>query len=494
MRAKASDRVLSMGPEGIRVGSGVEGVTLDSRRVQPGWIFAATIGRHRDGHRFIGEAIARGAVGAVGERPRNEVADQLPTSDFPYIAVSNARRMAGQLAGIVYDRPSRRLQVIGVTGTNGKTSTTHWAAALLNRYLGPSGLVSSVGIQGGSHEEPSGLTTPEGPDLQRHLAGMVGRRCRYAVVEVSSHALEQGRVAGVEFAAGVFTNLSREHLDYHHSMDLYAEAKARLFVALETTGLAVLNQDDPWSDVMRRHCRGRVITVGQQSDAQVRWAPMQDPSTGVVKGVRVHLSSDAIPISLPYPGRHAAANAAIALATAWSLGLRAEMLAGTCVVLPRIPGRWEVFGAPGAPRVIVDYAHTEDALRLVLDTARRVNPEGAIWLVFGARGERDRGKRSGLGRVARQGADHVILTTDSPHSEDPQDVAHDIRKGLGDKPHEIILDRATAIHAAVQRAQPTDLVLVTGRGQEATYHVGEDVRLLDDREVVREALADYVPG
>ncbi len=482
-----AERLIRINGQGLwEVAPSVTGVQLDSRAVKPGDVFVAILGLHEDGHQYLEDAARRGAVAALVERP-------MP-APLPTLVVPSARRAAAELAAAVYGYPSRQLLVTGVTGTNGKTSVVYWLRQLLEGYGLACGMLSSVrNVTGRDREGDARLTTPEAPDVQGALAQMAANGFGRAVLEVSSHGLVQHRVDAIGFSVAVLTNITREHLDYHGTMENYVAAKARLFTdLLQDDGVAVLNADDPHAIELAPAVAARVLTYGvMRGDVRARIeheSPHASDITLMVAG------APGVAVRVPFPGRYNVYNTLGAIAAALAQGVPAEAAAAQVGRLEEVPGRLEMVSDAGGVRVMVDYAHTPDGLEQVLHTVRRLaGSAGRIWLVFGARGGRDRGKRPLMGSIAGRLADRVVLTADSPHEEDPAAIAAELAEGLtavGCRPFAVELDREAAIRLAVRSATACDVVLITGRGPEREQIVGDRHVRLDDRDVVRRVVAE----
>ncbi len=474
------------GPGQWEVAPTVTGIQLDSRAVKPGDVFVAILGLHEDGHQYLADAAARGAVAAVVERP-------VP-STLPMLVVPSARIAAAELAAALYGQPGRQLVVTGVTGTNGKTSVVYWLRQLLEGHGYGAGMLSSVrNVTGRDREDDAWLTTPDAPDVQRALAQMVAQGLERAVLEVSSHGLVQHRVDAIGFSVAVLTNITREHLDYHGTMENYVAAKARLFTELlNDDGVAVLNADDPHAIELAPAIAARVLTYGiMRGDVRARIDHEAPEATDVTVFVG---GAPGVPITVPFPGRYNVYNTLAAVAAAVAQGVPPNAALAQVSRLEEVPGRLELVSDKGSVRVMVDYAHTPDGLEQVLHTVRRLaEPDGRVWLVFGARGGRDRGKRPLMGRIAGRLADRVVLTADSPYEEEPAAIAGELAEGLlaaGCRPHAVELDRTRAIRLAVRGAAPGDVVLITGRGPEREQVMGDQRIPLDDREVVRQVIAE----
>ncbi|AEJ42366.1 UDP-N-acetylmuramoyl-L-alanyl-D-glutamate--2,6-diaminopimelate ligase [Alicyclobacillus acidocaldarius] len=464
----------------------IRGVATDSREVRPGDLYVAIRGRRWDGHAFIREAVARGAVCVVGEDDPSSV--DIPPG-VPYVQVPSSRRAASALSDRAYGFPSRRLTVVGVTGTNGKTTCVHWLTHMLRSVSLRVGMLSSVSNETGLRTVPAELTTLEAPKLHHALREMVDAGCTHAVIEVSSHGIVQHRTSDVDFDLAIFTNLTREHLDFHGSMENYAAAKARLFSGLSAEKLgAVLNRDDPYADVMAENCTAPIITYGLHS-GDVRGRVVETDGWHTRLSVRLPDGEEFEGI-LPHPGVYNVYNLLAVVGAAHALGLPVDAIQGALSTLPSVPGRMHVIRPERGPTVVVDYAHTPDALYQLLNTARQWT-RGRVWLVFGGRGERDKGKRSEMGFIAASMADEVIITTDNPYSEEPARIADEILSGarrVYGAQCDIVLDRAQAIEQAVLEASDGDVVLITGRGHESFQVIGALRLERTDEDMVREAL------
>ena len=475
---KELERVL-----GVEVPAGVEricGVTHDSREVRPGFAFVAVPGFKRDGVEFVPEAMRRGAALVVAER---EVAG------VPVAVVPDARAALAGLACAVYGHPSRGMEVYGVTGTNGKTTTCYALHAVLSGAFGESscGLMTTAEVVIGGERRPAVRTTPEATEVQAELAGMRERGVRRVVMEVSSHGIALRRVSGVRFAGAIFTNLSRDHLDLHGSMEEYYRTKRRLFLWAEGPKLATA--DDAWGRRLASEVEG-VRTFGFAEGADYR---IEGASPGGV-GMRFVLRSGrgALPFEVPLFGGYNVQNAAGAAALALELGVEGEDVARALRRMPQVPGRFERVGGAGF-EVIVDYAHTEVGLEAVLRVAREVarrDRPGRVICVFGAAGERDGAKRPLMGRVASQLADRGFITTDDAYSEDPEKIAREVAAGADGGRIEVVLDRREAIRRALVEAEEGDVVVVAGKGHERVQHLPEGDVPFHDATVIREILEE----
>ncbi|MBX6364542.1 MAG: UDP-N-acetylmuramoyl-L-alanyl-D-glutamate--2,6-diaminopimelate ligase [Gemmatimonadetes bacterium] len=477
-----ADVVARLRADGLLVGApsvdaSLSGVTDDSRLVRAGDLFCAWAGTAADAHAYVPAAEAAGAAAALVERELGGVA-------IPQVLVTDGRRAAAVAAMVVYGDPAARLRLVGVTGTNGK-STTVW---MLRHLLGARWNAASIGTLGVRRRDGSlvpgteNLTTPGPVELARLLAGLVADGVEAVAMEVSSHALDQGRVHALRFDAAVFTNLTRDHLDYHGTFEAYRAAKASLVERLRPDGVAVVNADDAaWRGVAER--APRAVRFGR--GAEVRAASVVLRADGA--RFRLETPAGAADVHLPLLGGYNVENALAAAAAGLVLGLTASEIAVGLTTLPQVPGRLERIAE--RPCVVLrDYAHTPDALERVLEALRALSP-GRLIVVFGAGGDRDRGKRPLMGAAAARAADVVIVTSDNPRTEDPDAIIADIEAGLDGRPHERITDRREAIARALEIARPDDIVLLAGKGHETYQVVGHERRHFDEREIVAELLA-----
>jgi UDP-N-acetylmuramoyl-L-alanyl-D-glutamate--2,6-diaminopimelate ligase len=470
-----------------RQGAMIERLAADSRACAPGVAFFAYPGERADGRRFIPDALARGAAGVLWEA---EGFAWDSAWRVPNVAVPGLRGAAGALAHEFYGRPSEPLWTCGVTGTNGKTTCSQWIAAALNGAGVKCGVIGTLGTGFPGALEDAANTTPDALELHRRLAAMHRQGARAVAMEVSSHGLEQGRVGGVAFDCALFTNLSHDHLDYHGTMDAYAAAKARLFDA-EGLGCAVLNLDD----VFGAQLAGRLAARGVRT---IGYSLVSAPATGeflyaqAIEAGRLRIASSwgEAEGALGALGRFNVSNALGVAGALVAQGMDFGEAVRRLAQLPDVPGRMQRLGGAGAPLVVVDYAHTPDALAQVLAALRPVAQArgGRLAVVFGAGGDRDRAKRAPMGEAAARLADRVVLTSDNPRSEDPRAILRDIEAGMR-AAHEIEPDRARAIEAAIAAAAPADVVLLAGKGHERVQEIGAQRLPFSDAEVARAALA-----
>jgi UDP-N-acetylmuramoyl-L-alanyl-D-glutamate--2,6-diaminopimelate ligase len=467
-------------------------IAYDSRQVKPGAVFVALRGVHADGARFVPQAIANGAVAVVAESPAPQ------GISVPWAQVPSARAALAELAAGFYGNPSEQLALVGITGTNGKTTTSYLLAGIFEAAGIQCGRLGTIGYLVGGREQNAPRTTPEAPDLQRMLRDMVKQGCRACVMEVSSHALALRRVDRLRFAAGVFTNLTRDHLDFHGDMESYFAAKRRLFEMLPDGAVGVINVDDRrGADFVK--ASARPVTYAIDAAADVRPGPLSFSLDGLAFEARTPRGT--VHVRSPLVGRPNAYNILAACAVATALDLPFSAIERGIAGLEHVPGRFQVVSDPADDvRVIVDYAHTDDALKNLLETARPM-ATGRVVTVFGAGGDRDRTKRPLMGAVAARLSDLVIVTSDNPRSEDPERIIDEVRRGIvtpaartapkGPKstPSLAIVDRGEAIEKAVKDARPGDLILIAGKGHEKYQVIGDREIPFDDVEVARAALA-----
>jgi UDP-N-acetylmuramoyl-L-alanyl-D-glutamate--2,6-diaminopimelate ligase len=460
-------------------------VSHDSRRVGSGAIFVALVGMKANGAVFAPQAIAAGASAVVAESPAP--ADV----SVPWITVNDARLALAWLSAEFFGHPSREMAVVGITGTNGKTTTSFLISAILDAAGIQCGLMGTVTYRIGDRAFDATRTTPEAPDLQGFMRDMVAGGCGACVMEVSSHALALKRVDGIQFAAAVFTNLTRDHLDFHVDMEDYFAAKRRLFEMLPADAPALINADDPRSASLVEVVK-RPVTYGITKSADVSPGPLSFTLQGLDFEIRsprgvVHVRSRLV-------GKPNVYNILGAVGTALELGAPIEAIEDGLQGLPGVPGRFEVVSsAADDVTVVVDYAHTDDALRNLLETARPMATRRLI-TVFGAGGDRDRTKRPLMGMVAARLSDVVLITSDNPRSEDPERIIEEVKRGADAETRQsnasivTAVDRREAILQAVRSAGPGDLVLIAGKGHEKYQEIGARRLAFDDIEVAREAL------
>jgi UDP-N-acetylmuramoyl-L-alanyl-D-glutamate--2,6-diaminopimelate ligase len=468
-------RLLVRAPERL---PDITGLTADSRSLTRGMLYCAVRGSAADGHAYVGDAARAGAGAALVET--------VQPVEIPQIEVRDGRRAAAVAAETWFGKPAARLDLYGFTGTNGKTTSVTLARHVLSA-LGPTGSIGTLGAFDPAGRtvpsEAGNLTTPGPIDLQATLAALLEQGAKGVAMEVSSHSLDQGRVDGLVFRAAIFTNLTRDHLDYHKTMDAYFKAKARLQGYLARSGVEVVNADDPaWQRLRRQHRR---VTFGERGgDVRARRVTVD------AKGARFELvtPTGGADVRLPLLGRFNVMNALGVAACAWGFGLPVEAVAERLGSAPQVPGRMErIASTPCA--VLRDYAHTPDALERALEALRPLTA-GRLIIVFGAGGDRDRGKRAPMGEVATRLADIAIATSDNPRTEDPERILDDVEAGMAERSHERVADRRQAIARALELSGPGDTVLLAGKGHETYQVVGTTKHPFDERLVVRELGAE----
>ncbi len=480
----------------------VQGIQVDSRRVQLGDLFVALVGTQQDGHCFIADALERGASALLVSR-----ADAVPPHAPAWGWVENTRDALWRIARCFYDAPSRHLTVVGVTGTNGKTTTTHLIRALFEAAGLPCALIGTLGVTLPRSKQTdltlTGLTTPEVFELQAILKHAWANGARAVVMEVSSHALDQQRTDGIHFDAAVFTNLTQDHLDYHGTMEAYAAAKLRLFTDLARQSdkpfRAIINLDAEWGAWFAERAEGDLWTYGTHPDARVRAEQVQFSVEGIQFIVRSDGSdkldwsdgAKVFPVQLRLSAPYNLQNALGAIAAALSLGLPIEAIQQGLLQVERVPGRFERVPINAPFEVIVDYAHTPDALRRLLEAARALQPS-RLTILFGCGGDRDPTKRPRMGAIAAELADQIILTSDNPRTEPPERILQQILEGIpSELRHKVVAvepDRRTAIAIALQRAIPGEIILLAGKGHEEYQIIGTTRLPFSDRQTVLELM------
>ncbi len=456
----------------------LDGITEDSRRVAPGWLFCAIEGTAEDGHRYLPDAVSRGAAAALVARP-----SAVP---IPQIVVRESRAAVALAAAEWFEHPARDLQMVGVTGTNGKSTTV----ALLRHLLNHGADTGSMGTLGafdgtGAPVYEEGLTTPGPVQLQETLARLRDSGVTKLAMEVSSHALDQHRVDALSFAAGVFTNLSHDHLDYHANLEEYFQAKQRLAGLVHADGSVVVNADEAvWRRLQVPEGR-RAVSFGLDAEATVRGNEVRLGRTGT--DFNLLIAGESSPARVPLVGDFNVSNALAAAAAAWALDIPAERIVARLANAPQVPGRMEqLFGERYL--ILRDYAHTPDALRRALAAARPLT-RGRLVVLFGCGGDRDRRKRSTMGKIAAGDADLAIVTSDNPRTEDPDRIVDDIVEGMEGMAHLRITNRREAIERAIGMLEDGDCLLLAGKGHETYQVVGTERSPFDEREIVLDILA-----
>jgi len=470
----------------------VSDLAHDARLVGPGMLFFCIVGAVSDGHDFAAAAAASGAVALIVERP-------LPELDLPQIVVADSRRALAQAAQHFYGYPSHRLRVTGITGTNGKTTTAYILDSLLRGAGRTTGLIGTVETHVAGQVEPAGRTTPDALALQQLLARMVEAGVSDVVMEVSSHALDLERTLGTRFACTAFTNLSQDHLDWHHDMESYFVAKKKLFVEYEVAA-RVINVDDAWGRRLFSDLQAfgrKPFGVGELPADSGSLGLAWDPTSVHYGAAQTKFSlcqpesGHTVAVQAPLVGAYNVHNVVVAAGCALQLGLTLEELPALLARITPAPGRLQPVEAGQDFAVLVDYAHTDDALRTALGALREVT-RGQILTVFGCGGDRDHGKRPLMGRAAAQGSDYVVATSDNPRSEDPRAILAEVETGLvlTPTPFEVIVDRAAAIRRAISLARSGDCVFIAGKGHEDYQIFADQTIHFDDREIALWALRD----
>jgi UDP-N-acetylmuramoyl-L-alanyl-D-glutamate--2,6-diaminopimelate ligase len=472
---------------GDKDASEVSDVTHDSRQAGKGALFVAVRGLTMDGHRFIGDVMRRGAVGVISELDAPE------TFQGAWLKVADARTALARAAAVINGNPSHDLKLVGITGTNGKTTTTYLTFALAEANDERGAMLTTVEYRIGDKSEPAVRTTPEASDTNRFLRRAVEDNCRMAVMETSSQAIDLHRCDALRFQVAVFTNLTRDHLDYHHTMENYFDAKKKLFDGRlgEAPKSSVINVDDDWGKLLAGELKSNdqnVVTFSQNSPADLT---AENVEVSLIKGTSFDLKTPKgdRKITSPLVGKPHVYNMLAATAVALELGYDLDKICEGLRTCVGAPGRFERVAHDGEFAVVVDYAHSDDALLNTLKTARDLT-SGQIITVFGCGGDRDKTKREPMGEVAGRHSDLVIVTSDNPRTENPLQIISEIEIGLKktDCEYLIISDRRDAIHQAIRQAKPNDVVLIAGKGHETYQIVGNDKFHFDDREIAREAL------
>lgn len=467
----------------------ITGLVYDSRLVVPGSIFVAITGYKTDGHEYIPNALALGAEAVVIQNSK------FRSGDYTWIEVPDSRMAMADLSSAIYGFPAGKMSIVGVTGTNGKTTTTNLITSILEESGYKTGLIGTIHNRIGNETIPVHHTTPEAPDLQKLFVSFLEKGARYAVMEVSSHALDLYRVRGTEFDVAVFTNLTQDHLDFHGNMEKYLAAKGKLFASLNKKGtkqrrkFAVINADDPYAEALAEMTTAAVITYGIKKQADVRALNVKVEAKGV--SFTLKYTDKEIPVLLKLTGIFNVYNCLAAISVGLVEGISIEKIINTLEKVEGIPGRFEKVDEGQDFTVIVDYSHTPDSLENCLKTAREF-AAGRIITVFGCGGDRDRTKRPIMGEVSARLSDFTILTSDNPRSEEPKSIINDIIPGVSkivgkDKYLELV-DRKEAIYKAVNLARPGDVVIIAGKGHEDYQVIASRILNFSDRSVAIDAI------
>ena len=469
--------------QGPHITTSIERPANDSRKVGPNDVFVAIKGEHFDGHLFIEKAVKNGAIAVVCEVMPEEALTRFPGVAF--LRVNNARAALSELAAQHYEYPSRSLDMIGITGTNGKTTTAFLIHHMLNALGHPCGLISTVEYRIGSQIQEASHTTPDTLELNRMLKDMHNQACSACVMEVSSHALSQDRVRAIDYAVGVFTNLTQDHLDYHGTMDAYLEAKKILFDGLAPDATAVYNQDDPHGARIVADTSAATLSFGLFSKADIQAYVVKNALWGL------ELEIEGTIERFQLVGQFNASNLLAAYAAGRALGYKKPELLGVLSSAPPVPGRFEILKVQGNRYVVVDYAHTPDALENVLRTIRdTMRPDASLWCIFGCGGDRDASKRPIMGRIAEQHSDRIIVTSDNPRTEDPERIIEDIRTGIAQPEQALwITNRREAIQKAAELSAKGDVILIAGKGHETYQIIGTETTPFDDKKEAIQAFS-----
>jgi len=464
--------------------SEIAGVAYDSRRVRAQHLFVALAGTKTDGNRFIDQAKANGATVILSEDPAPKALGE------SWVQVANGRKALAIVSANFFGNPTEHVQLTGITGTNGKTSTAYLIESILKARGERVGLISTITYRGPEGSLPSERTTPESTDLQELFASFLRQDCRHIVMEVSSHALALNRVYACRFRTAVFTNLTPDHLDYHQTLDNYFEAKKQLFIG---TGAGVpqqsiINLDDTRGRQLAQVCAGRCLTYSQTQEADFQIKDAETEGAGMQ--IRLNTPSGAWNVFSPLLGTPNLSNILAAVATCYDLEIDKKTIQEGIRACSAVPGRFELIDCGQDFRVIVDYAHTEDALEKILRTTRGLHP-GRILLLFGCGGERDKSKRPAMGAVAERLSDFCVISSDNPRSEDPVVIIEEIKRGFQNSAHYLAEpDREQAIRKILRMAKPGDVVVLAGKGHETTQVLASETIHFDDREMARAFLRD----
>ncbi|MDD5166466.1 MAG: UDP-N-acetylmuramoyl-L-alanyl-D-glutamate--2,6-diaminopimelate ligase [Candidatus Omnitrophica bacterium] len=460
----------------------VRGLACNSKDVRGGFVFVAIKGNRDDGKKFIADAINKGAKAIIAGSSAGNI--RVPQGVL-LVRVNDTRKALAELAARFYKMPSKKLKVVGITGTNGKTTITYLLEAMLKEKRISPAVVGTISYRFKDKLIPAKNTTPGPLELQSMFADMLKSNIRYVIMEVSSHALDQDRVAGINFHSAIFTNLTQDHLDYHKTLEKYFQSKARMFKGLSPDAFAVLNNDDAFSRRLKRYTRAGIITYGikNKSDITARDIKFDCSHTGF----KIITPRGEIKIKSPLIGRHNVYNVLAAFAWGFKAGIALAGIKSAIEKFSSVPGRLEKIDTRAGFSVFVDYAHTEDALTNVINTLRELTRDRII-VVFGCGGERDRVKRPKMGRVVSELSDYAVITSDNPRSERPQAIIDDIKRGIRKKNFCIIPGRLEAIKKTLAMAHDGDIVLVAGKGHENYQILNDKTIHFDDREAVRECL------
>ena len=464
----------------------VFGVEYDSRKVVNGSVFVAMKGFNTDGHLFIQDALNQKAVAIVVEN--SESIPDLLVSHFKAvkIVVNDSRQVLAEISNSFFDEPSKKLRLIGITGTNGKTTTSYFLKNIYETSGYKVGLMGTIANYIGNEKIDSKLTTPESNDLNRMLNQMYNSGCDYAVMEVSSHSLALKRVHGLDFSFAVFTNITPEHLDFHRDFENYIKAKKILFDELPLSSSAIYNNDELHSIDVIKDFRGLKYSFGTKTDSQFRISEINCDLSGT--SFNVYYENKIYPLRTSLVGDFNAFNAAGAFATAKLSGLKDEVIAEGILTTPQVPGRFEII-SNGTRKVVIDYSHTPDSLEKTLMVIRKITEKkNPVYTVFGCGGNRDKLKRPVMGKIATELSDNVIVTSDNPRNENPSTIIEEIRSGITKDNYQVIEDREAAIQEAIKKSGKNSVILIAGKGHEDYQEIGGVRHHFSDREVAKKVL------
>lgn len=468
------------------IGKEITGITADSRKVEQGSLFVAIPGYKFDGHKFIQDAVNNGALAVVLENDSAMPAQWFDRRDVVKIIVRDSRAAMAELAVSFYDNPAEGLDLVGVTGTKGKTTTTYYIKKIFETAGKKAGLIGTIANYVGERELPAAFTTPEAIEINDLLSTMVNEGCGASVMEVSSHALYLKRVQKLKFSAAVFTNITHDHLDFHKTFEEYLAAKKLLFDMLPASSFAVVNSDDQSWKAVVKDSPAKLLRYGKSEEADVRISDIQFDLDGT--SFTLHWRGIEYAAETGLIGPFNAYNAAAAFSAAVSIGIPAEDAIEGIKATGQVPGRFEVVST-GEKKVIVDYSHTADSLEQALQSIRKLTgKDQQVWTIVGCGGDRDRQKRPVMGRIASDYSDKVFVTNDNPRTEDPQAIANEILSGITQKNYEVILDREEAIKQAVQLSPADAVVLIAGKGHEEYQVTGNETRHFSDKETAQKYL------
>ncbi len=459
----------------------ITGITNDSRKVRPGYLYVAVKGYKTDGHNFIKKSIECGAQAIVSEE-RSAL-----DTNVPQIIVRNTRKTLSSLSCCFYNNPSQKINLVGVTGTNGKTTTTFLTKSVIEKAGYEAGLIGTINYQIGKKVITARETTPESVELQRFIAEMVAAKMKFAVMEVSSHSAIQHRIEDIDFKTAVFTNITTEHMDYHKTFANYMNAKAELFKNLKKDSFAVLNADDKFSAHFADRTSAKIIWYGIKNDADIKAEICRESTSNTM--VKLSCSGREIDVKIPFVGLHNVYNTLASVASAISLGFGLDVIKSGIETASIIPGRLENVPCDRGFKVVVDYAHTPHALETVLHALKNLI-KGRILLVFGCGGDRDKEKRPQMGKIADEKSDIFWLTNDNPRSEAPLDIIDNVKAGIkSGRSFHIQTNRHKAIAEAISEAKDDDLILIAGKGHEKYQIIKDTIVSFDDREIVEKILS-----